>query len=43
VVAEPARIETDHAYWLLQAESAPRRPVRLVADWIAAEARAAGS
>ncbi|MFL6678315.1 MAG: LysR substrate-binding domain-containing protein [Burkholderiaceae bacterium] len=38
VVVDPARLETDHGYWLLQADAAPRRAVRLVADWIAAEA-----
>lgn len=43
VVVHPARIETDHGYWLLQTDATPRRAVRLVADWIAAEARPAGS
>ena len=42
-IVDPARIETDHGYWLLQADAAPRRAVRLAADWIAAEAGAAGS
>jgi len=41
-LADVARIETDHGYWLLQADAAPRRAVRLVADWITAEAAAAG-
>ena len=41
-LADAARIETDHGYWLLQADAAPRRAVRLVADWITAEAAAAG-
>jgi len=40
VVVEPARVETDYAYWLLHADAAPRRAVRLVADWIRAEAQA---
>ena len=39
VVVDPARTETDYAYWLLQADSAPRTAVRHVAEWIAAEAR----
>jgi DNA-binding transcriptional LysR family regulator len=43
VVVDPARIETDHGYWLLQADAAPRQSVRRVADWIAAEARHAQS
>jgi len=40
VVVDPARIDTDYAYWLLHADAAPRRAVRLVADWIRAEAQA---
>jgi DNA-binding transcriptional LysR family regulator len=43
VVVDPAPIETDHGYWLLQPDASPRRAVRLVADWIVAEAGAAGS
>jgi LysR family transcriptional regulator, glycine cleavage system transcriptional activator len=39
VVVDPARIETDYAYWLLQAQASPRAPVRRVAEWIANEAR----
>ncbi|HXZ00098.1 MAG TPA: LysR substrate-binding domain-containing protein [Stellaceae bacterium] len=31
---------SDHAYWLIQAETAPREDVRSVIDWIKAEARA---
>ena len=38
VVADPARTETDYAYWLLQAEATPRAAVRRVAEWIADEA-----
>ena len=43
VVVDPARLPTDHGYWLLQPDAAPRRAVRLVADWIVAEAGAAKS
>lgn len=32
------RVETSHAYWLIQAEAAPRRAVRTVAAWLRAEA-----
>jgi len=38
VVVDPARTETDYAYWLMQAEEAPRAAVRRVAEWIAGEA-----
>ena len=40
VLATPAsrRIETDYAYWLIQAEKAPRAAVRDVAAWVAQEA-----
>ena len=38
VVVDPARTETDYAYWLLQAEATPRAAVRQVAEWIAEEA-----
>ena len=38
VVVDPARTETDYAYWLLQAEASPRPAVRRVAEWIAEEA-----
>lgn len=31
---------SDHAYWLIQAETAPREDVRNVIDWIKSEARA---
>ena len=41
VIVDPARTETDYAYWLLQADPAPRTAVRRVAEWIAAEAREA--
>jgi DNA-binding transcriptional LysR family regulator len=41
VVVDPARIETDYAYWLLQAEASPRAAVCRVAEWIADEAGAA--
>ena len=41
VVVDPARTQTDYAYWLLQAAAAPREAVRQVAGWIASEARAA--
>ncbi len=43
VVVDPARTETDYAYWLLQAEASPRAAVRRVAEWIADEAREAGA
>jgi LysR family glycine cleavage system transcriptional activator len=35
------RIETAHAYWLIQAEKAPRAAVRHVAAWIAEQAHVA--
>ena len=38
VVVDAERIETDYAYWLLQAEASPRAAVRRVAQWIADEA-----
>ncbi len=38
VVVDPARTETDYAYWLIQAETSPRASVRRVAEWIAQEA-----
>jgi len=38
VVVDPARTETDYAYWLMQAEASPRAAVRRVAGWIAEEA-----
>lgn len=38
VVVDPARMATDYAYWLMQAEASPRAAVRRVAAWIAAEA-----
>ena len=38
VVVDPARTETDYAYWLMQAGPTPRAAVRRVADWIADEA-----
>ena len=38
VAVDAARIETDYAYWLIQAEASPRAGVRRVADWIAGEA-----
>ena len=38
IVVDPARLETDYAYWLLQADAAPRTAVRHVARWIVAEA-----
>jgi len=38
VVVDPARTETEYAYWLLQADAAPRAAVRRVAEWIADEA-----
>ena len=41
VVVDDARLETDYAYWLMQAEASPRAAVRQVADWIAVEAAAA--
>jgi DNA-binding transcriptional LysR family regulator len=37
-IVDPARTETAYAYWLLQADTAPRRAVRHVAEWIAGEA-----
>ncbi len=40
VVVDPARTETDYAYWLMQAEASPRDAVRRVAEWIRAEAGA---
>ena len=40
VVVDPAPLETDYAYWLLQADASPRAAVRRVADWIALEAQA---
>ena len=43
VIVDPARTDTDYAYWLLKADAAPRAAVRRVADWIAAEAREAES
>ena len=42
VAVDPARTETDYAYWLLQADAAPRAAVRTVAQWIAREAADAG-
>jgi DNA-binding transcriptional LysR family regulator len=41
-LVDPTRNETDHGYWLLQADAAPRRAVRLAADWIVAEAQGRG-
>jgi DNA-binding transcriptional LysR family regulator len=41
VVVDGTRIETDYAYWLMQADAAPRAAVRHVAEWIANEAREA--
>ena len=41
-LVDPTRTETDHGYWLLQADAAPRRAVRLAADWIVAEAEGRG-
>ena len=41
LVVDPARTETEYAYWLLRADTAPRAAVRHVAEWIADEARAA--
>ena len=41
MVVDDARLETDYAYWLMQAEASPRAAVRQVADWIAVEAAAA--
>jgi LysR family glycine cleavage system transcriptional activator len=38
VLVDPARTETDYAYWLLQADAAPRPAVRKVAAWVAREA-----
>jgi len=38
VVVDAERIETDYAYWLLQAEASPRAAVRRVAEWITDEA-----
>ncbi len=38
VVVDPARTETEYAYWLLRADAAPRAAVRRVAEWIADEA-----
>ena len=38
VVVDPARTATDYAYWLLQADAAPRAAVRHVAAWIMDEA-----
>ena len=38
VVVDPMRTEVAYAYWLLQADAAPRAAVRRVAAWIAAEA-----
>lgn len=42
-VVDPARTQTDYAYWLLQAETSPRAAVRRVAEWIADEAGLAGA
>jgi DNA-binding transcriptional LysR family regulator len=42
VVVDPARTETDYAYWLLRAEATPRANVCTVADWIAREAGGTG-
>ena len=42
VVVDPARLETDYAYWLLQADASPRQAVRRVAAWIEREAHASG-
>ncbi len=41
VVVDPARTETEYAYWLLRADTAPRAAVRRVAEWIAGEAAVA--
>ncbi len=41
LVVDEAHAETEYAYWLLQADAAPRAAVRRVAEWIAAEAAAA--
>jgi len=38
VVVDPARTQTDYAYWLLQGDAAPRTSVQQVAGWIASEA-----
>jgi LysR family glycine cleavage system transcriptional activator len=38
VIVDPARTETEYAYWLLRADAAPRAAVRRVAEWIASEA-----
>ena len=38
IVVDPARTETDYAYWLLQANPSQRTAVRRVAEWIADEA-----
>jgi len=38
VQVDAARTETDYAYWLMQADPAPRAAVRQVAKWIAREA-----
>jgi DNA-binding transcriptional LysR family regulator len=43
VVVDDARLETDYAYWLIQAEPSPRPAVRQVASWIASEAAAAAT
>ncbi len=42
IVVDPARTETDYAYWLLQANPSPRAAVRRVAEWIADEAGVPG-
>lgn len=40
VESEPATIESEHAYWLIQATSEPRADVRTVVDWVMEESRA---
>ena len=40
VALDAAPTQTDYAYWLLQADAAPRAAVRHVAAWVAREAQA---